>query len=147
MGATQQALPTVTGFAVKCAIAALRQRSTDPGPLLHRAGLAEGDLGAPQRRVSAVAQGEFLEHAALALNDPMFGLHLAQQSNPREVGLLFYAMSAAESVSEALTLLMHCCGSSMRKRGAEIGPAAGRDIRRGKLFRRRAASDQAECGV
>lgn len=109
MGATQQALPTVTGFAVKCAIAALRQRSTDPGPLLHRAGLAEGDLGAPQRRVSAVAQGEFLEHAALALNDPMFGLHLAQQSNPREVGLLFYAMSAAESVSEALTLLMHYC--------------------------------------
>ena len=48
MGATRQALPTVTGFAVKCAIAALRQRSADPGPLLHRAGLAEGDLDAPR---------------------------------------------------------------------------------------------------
>jgi hypothetical protein len=47
MGATRQALPTVTGFAVKCAIAALRQRSTDPGPLLHRAGLAEGDRALP----------------------------------------------------------------------------------------------------
>ena len=108
-GATRQALPTVTGFAVKCAIAALRQRSADPAPLARRAGLAEGDLDASQRRLSASAQGEFLEYAALALNDSMFGLHLAEQSNPREVGLLFYAMSAAENVSDALTLLMHYC--------------------------------------
>jgi AraC-like DNA-binding protein len=109
MGATRQALPTVTGFAVKCAIAALRQRGADPGPLLHRAGLAELDLRASRRRLSATAQGEFLEYAALALSDPIFGLHLAEQSNPREAGLLFYAMSAAENVSEALTLLMHYC--------------------------------------
>ena len=109
MSATRHALPTATGFAVKCAIAALRQRGADPGPLLHRAGLAEGDLGASQRRVSAAAQGAFLEYAALALNDPMFGLHLAEQSNPREVGLLFYAMSAAENVSGALTLLVRYC--------------------------------------
>jgi hypothetical protein len=73
MGATRQALPTVTGFAVKCAIAGLRQRGADPGPLLDRAGLAEGDLDTPRRRMSAAAQGEFLEYAALALNDPMFG--------------------------------------------------------------------------
>ena len=109
MSATRHALPTATGFAVKCAIAALRQRGVDPGPLLHRAGLAEDDLGASPRRVSAAAQGDFLEYVALALNDSLFGLHLAEQSNPREVGLLFYAMSAAENVSEALTLLMHYC--------------------------------------
>jgi hypothetical protein len=52
-GAIRQALPTVTGFAVKSAIAALRQRSTDPRPLLHRAGLAEGDLDTSQRRLAA----------------------------------------------------------------------------------------------
>ena len=109
MSATRQALPTATGFAVKCAISALRQGGADPGPLLRRAGLAEGDPGASQRRVSAAAQGAFLEYAALALNDPMFGLHLAEQSNPREIGLLFYAMSAAENVSEALTLLVRYC--------------------------------------
>ena len=79
MGATRQALPTVTGFAVKCAIAALRQRGADPGALLDRAGLAEGDLDTPRRRLSAAAQGEFLEYAALALNDPMLGPHLAAQ--------------------------------------------------------------------
>jgi AraC-like DNA-binding protein len=109
ISATRQALPTATGFAVKCAISALRQGGADSGPLLRRAGLAEGDPGASQRRVSAAAQGAFLEYAALALNDPMFGLHLAEKSNPREIGLLFYAMSAAENVSEALTLRVRYC--------------------------------------
>jgi hypothetical protein len=50
--------------------------------LLRRAGLAEGDPGASQRRVSAAAQGAFLEYAALALNDPMFGLHLVREVEP-----------------------------------------------------------------
>ena len=108
-GGIRQTLPTVTGFAVKCAIAALRGRGADPGPLLRRAGLAESDLDASRRRLSATAQADFLEYAALTLNDPVFGLHLAEQSNPREVGLLFYAMSAAENVSDALKLLMHYC--------------------------------------
>ena len=73
VGAIRQALPTVTGFAVRCAIVALRQRNTDPTPLLRRAGLAEGDLDTSQRRLSARAQGEFLEHAAFALNAPRSG--------------------------------------------------------------------------
>ena len=75
--AIRQTLPTVTGFAIKCAISALRQRGADLGPLLRRAGLAEGDLDASRRRLTATAQADFLEYAALALNDPMFGLHLA----------------------------------------------------------------------
>ena len=107
--AMRHALPTATGFAVKCAIAALRERGADPGPLLRRADLAEDDVGVSRRRVSAAAQGVFLEYAATALNDPLLGLHLAEQSNPREVGLLFYAMSAAENVGEALRLLMRYC--------------------------------------
>ena len=90
-GATRQALPTVTGFAVKCAIAALQpaQRRSE-GPLAHRAGLAEGDLDASQRRLSAAPRASFSSTPPWRLNDTMFGLHLAEQSNPREVGLLFY---------------------------------------------------------
>ena len=109
MGGTRQALPTVTGFAVKCAIADLRRRREDPEPLLRQAGLAESDLDASRRRLTAKAQADFLECAALVLNDPLFGLHLAEQSNPREVGLLFYAMSAAENVADALALLRRYC--------------------------------------
>ena len=107
--ATRQALPTATGFAIKCAIAALRRHGADPGPLLRNAGLAESDMDASRRRLTAAAQAEFLEYAALALNDPLFGLRLAEQSNPREVGLLFYATSVAENVAEALSLLAHYC--------------------------------------
>jgi AraC-like DNA-binding protein len=57
-----------------------------------------------QRRIPAAAQGTFFEYAAEALNDSVFGLHLAQQTNPREAGLLFYIASAAKNVSEALVL-------------------------------------------
>jgi AraC-like DNA-binding protein len=104
--ATRQALPTVTGFAVKCAIAALRRGNIAAGPLLNRAGLSERDFDNPQRRVSAAAQGEFLENAAEALSDSAFGLHLAERANPREAGLLFYVASAAENLGEALTLFV-----------------------------------------
>ena len=43
---TRQALPTVTGFAAKQAIAALRTHNLSAAPLLHRAGLSEQDLAA-----------------------------------------------------------------------------------------------------
>jgi AraC-like DNA-binding protein len=87
----------------------LRQRGLDPGPLLRRAGLSERDLDRPKQRLSAVSQADFLEYAAAELSDPAFGLHLAEQSNPREVGLLFYATSAAQNVAGTLSLLMHYC--------------------------------------
>lgn len=74
-------------------------------PLLKRAGVSEGDIDDRQRRISAVAQGKLLEFAAEALRDHLFGLHLAQQANPREVGLLFYVASAADDMGDALALL------------------------------------------
>jgi hypothetical protein len=45
---TRQALPTVTGFAAKQAIAALRTHNINIAPLLRRAGLLEKDLAAPR---------------------------------------------------------------------------------------------------
>jgi Arabinose-binding domain of AraC transcription regulator, N-term len=83
--ATLQA-PTVTGFAAKCAIAALRKHNVAVQPLLHRAGLSELNFGNPRHRVSAIGQIKFLEYAAEAMDDAAFGLHLAEQSNPREAG-------------------------------------------------------------
>jgi AraC-like DNA-binding protein len=43
------------------------------------------------------------------LDDSALGLHLAKQSNPREVGLLFYVASAAKTIGEALTLYGRYC--------------------------------------
>jgi hypothetical protein len=74
-------------------------------PLLERAGISEHSFDNRQHRISAAAQSEFLEHAAEALGDSAFGLHLAEAANPREAGLLFYVASAAKNLSEALGLV------------------------------------------
>jgi AraC-like DNA-binding protein len=77
--------------------------------LLTRAGILEDDIDNRQARISALAQGKLLEYAAEALGDDEFGLHLAEQANPREAGLLFYVASAAEHVGDALALTARYC--------------------------------------
>jgi AraC-like DNA-binding protein len=77
--------------------------------LLLRVGLSEHDFDDRTGRISAGTQSKLLEYAAEALNDSAFGLHLAQQANPREIGLLFYVASAAKNIGEALTLYARYC--------------------------------------
>jgi hypothetical protein len=100
----QELLPSATGFAARQAIAVLRKRNVPIAPLLTRVGISEGDIDDRQSRISALAQGKLLEYAAEALRDNEFGLHLAEQANPREAGLLFYVASAAEDIGDALAL-------------------------------------------
>jgi hypothetical protein len=103
--------PTVTGFAAREAIAALQKCGVAVDPLLHRAGLSEHDLGADggSVRVIAIAQAKFLELAAEATDDSAFGLHLAAEIDPRDVGIFFYVGSAASDVGEALALYSRYC--------------------------------------
>jgi AraC-like DNA-binding protein len=104
-GATQRR-PTVTGFAVNCAIEALRKRDIAALPLLHRAGLSEQNFDNPQVRVPAGSQGDFLKYAAEAIGDMAFGLHLAEQADPRRAGLIFYAASSARTLGETLAVFL-----------------------------------------
>jgi hypothetical protein len=114
--ASQQGLPTTTGFAAREAIALLRKRGIATAPLLLRAGLSEHGLARAAdesngllQRVSAVGQCRFLEYAAEAMDESAFGLHLAKQIDPRDVGLYFYASSAARDLGEALALFSRYC--------------------------------------
>ncbi len=102
-GARRQG-PTVTSFAINCAIAALQKRNVDPQQLLSRAGLSEHRFNDPQARVPTLGQARFLEYSAEALGDTAFGFHLAEAGNPRDAGLIFYVGSAARNVGEALAL-------------------------------------------
>ena len=106
---SRQVLPSATGFAARQAIAILRKHKFPIAPLLKRAGVSEGDIDNPQRRISALAQGKLLEYAGEALGDHVFGLRLAQQANPREAGLFFYVASAAKDIGEALALFARHC--------------------------------------
>jgi AraC-like DNA-binding protein len=102
-------LPSATGVAARQAIAFLRACDVPIASLLSRAGVSESDIDSPQRRIAAMAQGKILEYAAETLGDSEFGLHLAQNTNPREAGLLFYVSSAAEDIGDALALAARYC--------------------------------------
>ena len=104
---TLQGLPTTMGFAAKQAIDALRRRKVATAPVLREAGISERDLAASDpvhHRISAAGQSRLLDCAAEATEDTAFGLHLAEQTDPRDAGIIFYAMSAAENLGEALAL-------------------------------------------
>jgi hypothetical protein len=114
--ASVRGLPTTTGFAAREAIAMLRKRNIAVGPLLLRAGLSEHGLALAAdgsdgfaNRVSAVGQCRFLEYAAEAMDESAFGLRLAKQIDPRDVGLYFYASSAGRDLGEALALFSRYC--------------------------------------
>jgi AraC-like DNA-binding protein len=118
-----QALPTVTGIAARLTIAVLKKQNVAVAPLLRRAGLSERDFGGPQQRISAASQGKFLEYAAEATDDSAFGLHLAEEANPREAGLLFYVTSAANNLGEALAFFARY--SRIANEAVRIKPAHG----------------------
>jgi AraC-like DNA-binding protein len=99
-----QALPTATGFGARLTIAVLKKHNVAPAPILERAGLSEQDFDSRQRRISAASESKCLEYAAEAMGDSAFGLHLAEEANPREAGLPFYIASAANNLGEALEL-------------------------------------------
>ena len=94
----------------------LRKHNIAIAPLLHRAGLSEHGLGGAadesnglSQRVSAIGQCKFLEYAAEAMDDSAFGLRLAGQIDPRDVGMYFYAGSASRDLGEALALFSRYC--------------------------------------
>ncbi len=103
--ASDSTLSTVTGFAARSLVAVLQKQNVALVPLMQRVGLTDDDLANREQRISAAAQGKFLEFAAEVLKDNALGFHLAMQANPREAGLLFYIASAAKTVGEALTLI------------------------------------------
>ena len=96
-----QALPTVTGYGARLAIAALKTHNVDIAALLRRAGLSQDDFDSRRHRISTASQFKLFEYAAEVIEDSAFGLHLAEGANPREAGVLFYVMSGGNDVSQA----------------------------------------------
>jgi Arabinose-binding domain of AraC transcription regulator, N-term len=78
------ALPTATGFGARLTIAVLKKSNVAPAPILERAGLSEQDFDSRQLRISAGSESKCLEYAAEAMGDSAFGLHLAEEANPRD---------------------------------------------------------------
>jgi hypothetical protein len=70
---TLAAVPTAAGMATRLAVAEVKHRGIDPGPLLARAGLSTNALD-HGGRVDVRSQIEFVELASRAVGDDFFGL-------------------------------------------------------------------------
>ena len=111
-----QGLLTATGFAAEKRLRCCANTTSRPRRYCFELVCRNMDLRgrrmkamASPQRVSAIGQCRFLEYAAEAMDDSAFGLHLARQIDPRDVGLYFYAGSAARDLGEALALFSRYC--------------------------------------
>ena len=99
-------LPTVAGFAARQALVALERAGAPVEAVASEAGLKRSDLEDAHIRLSALAQARFVELAAEALDDDVFGLHLAEGANPRQLGLLYYASASARTLEDSVALFL-----------------------------------------
>ena len=100
------------GVAARETLNYLDKRGVDAEPLLSKAELSRRQLQQDLGGVSVVSQHRFLELAAIQMNDPLLGLHVAAEIDLREIGLLFYLAAASATVSEALEYLSRYAATS-----------------------------------
>src|SRR5688572_26021526 len=115
--APQRDLPQVPflwtrGVAARETLNYLDKRGIDAEPLLSKAEISRHQLEKDLGGVSVVAQHRFLELAAIQMNDPQLGLHVAAEIDLRDIGILFYLASASATVSEALAYLSRYAATS-----------------------------------
>src|SRR5262249_41014304 len=67
----------------------------------------------------------FLELAAVEVNDPLLGLHVAAELDLREIGLLFYLAASSRTVSEALEQLTRYAATANEEIRLEISHDKG----------------------
>jgi hypothetical protein len=90
------------GIAARETLRHLEENRIDPDPLLAEAGLSRGQLLQERGGISVASQCRFLELAAAAANDSLFGLRCAAEMDLRGGGILFYFASSSATVAEAL---------------------------------------------
>ena len=95
-------IPSATGGITRLVCDKLSAHGKDVASILIRAGLVPEEVEDPAARLDARAQIRILEIAAEELGDDLFGFHLAQRFDVREIGLVYYVMASSERLSDAL---------------------------------------------
>lgn len=95
--AGQMRTANLSGFA-----ALVRGRGADPEGLLERHAIDPVALRDPERYVDCKSVVELFEDSSAALNDPLFGLHLAQAQDPEVFGCITTLCRAAPTVRESV---------------------------------------------
>ena len=100
------------GIAARETLRYLEENEVDAEPLLGEAGLSRGQLSQQRGGISVAAQYRFLELAATAADDSLFGLHLAAEMDLRSAGILFSLGASSATVSEALENMARYAGTT-----------------------------------
>jgi AraC-like DNA-binding protein len=95
------AFPSASGVLSRLAAERVIQAGIDVRPLLKKADLPEDILNDPHVRVKVRGQIDFIELAAEALEDNLFGFRLAKDTDLREAGPIYYLMASSETLGEA----------------------------------------------
>ncbi len=80
----------------------VRRLGADPDKLLERHEIDPGTLRDPDRYIDCKSVVDLFEDSSTTLNDPLFGLHLAQMQDPEVFGCITSLCRAAPTVREAI---------------------------------------------
>src|SRR5580704_15025000 len=90
------------GVISRLVYACARRRGVDVDPLLKQAGLTEDLIKDRSAQIGVANQIKFVELVAEALGDDLLGFHIAEDFDPREMGLLYYVAASADTMGDAL---------------------------------------------
>jgi AraC-like DNA-binding protein len=82
--------------------ACAKHKGVDVDPLLKQAGLTEELIKNRNAPIGVTNQIKFVELVAEALGDDLLGFHLAEDLDPREIGLFYYVAASADTMGDAL---------------------------------------------
>ena len=90
------------GVISRLVYACAKRKGVDVLPLLDQSGLTEDLIKDKNAQIGVANQIKFVELVAEALGDDLLGFHLAEDIDPREMGLLYYVAASADTMGEAL---------------------------------------------
>jgi AraC-like DNA-binding protein len=94
--------PTASGALTRLAYRHALEGDLVIEPLLRKSGLTLQQIDNASLRLSVKSQITFLNLVAASLEDELFGFHLAQDFDLREIGTLYYIMASSETLGESL---------------------------------------------
>jgi AraC-like DNA-binding protein len=94
--------PTASGALTRLAYRRALEGNLVVGPLLRKSGLTLPQIDNASLRLSVKSQITFLSLVAAGLEDELFGFHLAQDFDLREIGTLYYIMASSDTLGDAL---------------------------------------------
>jgi AraC-like DNA-binding protein len=119
--------PHATGTLTRIAYARAKECGIDTKVLLKQANLTIDQIRNADLRLDASNQINFLNLVAAAVQDDLFGFHLARPIDLRKLGFLYYIAASSETLDDALLRLARY--SSIVNQGITVRHIEGKLIR------------------